>query len=110
MKFYRGKYQIPKAPRKGIHRFLLMIPAVFCVYLVLAGESGLYQIRHRSRQIQALEREIEGLKAQNANLEQEVALLQDDLATIERIARERYGMVKKNESVYMVYPKPPVKE
>ncbi len=110
MRFYRGKYQIPRAPRRGMHWVLLMIPAVFCVYLVVAGESGLYQIRYRGQQIKSLEEEIEALKTENADLEREVALLEDDLATIERIARERYGMVKANESVYMVYPKPPVRK
>ena len=42
-------------------------------------------------------------------LAEEARLLKDDLKTIERIARERYGMVKENESVYMLYPHPPEK-
>ena len=61
-------------------------------------------------QIASLEREIADLRAENERLAEQVRLLSDDLATIERIARERYGMVKENESVYMVYPHLPTEE
>ena len=55
----------------------------------------------------AVQLEIESIAEENTRLQQEAELLEKDLGTIERIARERYGMVRPNESVYMVYPSRP---
>ncbi len=107
MRFYRGNYEVPSEPRKKARRFLLASLVVLFVYLIVAGDSGIYQVWHRDGQIEALDREILVLREENARLQEEAALLKDDLKTIERIARERYGMVKANESVYMVYPQLP---
>ena len=104
MKFYRGKREFLYAPRRRVNRFLWALPALWFVYLFFAGDSGYLQIRERARQIEALRGEIETVEAENRQLEAEVEKLKNDLAIIERIARERYGMVKENETVYMVYP------
>ncbi len=104
MRFYRVKRDFLIAPRRRIYRFLWMLPALWFVYLFFAGDSGYLQIRERSRQIEAMRLENETESAENVQLETEVEMLKNDLAIIERIARERYGMVKKNETVYMVYP------
>ena len=107
MRFYRGNPQGPSSPRKKVRRLVLAMSLVFSVYLVAAGDGALYQVWHRERQIDLMRGEIEALREENARLQEEVVLLTNDLKTIERIAREHYGMVKANESVYMVYPHPP---
>jgi len=104
---YRGGNLILPTPRRRFQGLVLAIPFALCAYLFLAGESGIYQIRHRDHQIEELQLEIVSIKEENTRLEMETALLQDDLIAIERIARERYGMVMPNESIYMVYPHPP---
>ena len=104
MKFYRGKREFLYAPRRRMYRFLWALPALWFVYLFFAGDSGYMQIRERSRKIEAMYGEIETVRAENRRLETEVEMLKIDLEIIERIARERYGMVKENETVYMVYP------
>ncbi len=104
MRFYRGKREFLYAPRRRMYRFLWALPALWFVYLFFAGESGYLQIRERGRQIEGMRGEIETVRAENRRLEAEVEELKNDLAIIERIARERYGMVKENETVYMVYP------
>lgn len=106
-KYYRGGHLFWAVSRHRVRRFLLAIPVVLFGYLMIAGNTGLYQIWHRKQKIVALHQDIDSLKAENAHLEEEARLLKTDMKTIERIARERYGMVKKNESVYMVYPHPP---
>ncbi|MBX3043663.1 MAG: septum formation initiator family protein [Candidatus Kapabacteria bacterium] len=47
-----------------------------------------------------LKREIEEKNRISDSLRQEIELLKSDPATIERIAREKYGMKRKNEEVY----------
>ncbi|MDE2998827.1 MAG: septum formation initiator family protein [Gemmatimonadota bacterium] len=107
MRFYRVKRDFLNAPRRRMYRFLWVLPALWFVYLFLAGDSGYLRIRERSMQIEAMRRENETERTQNLQLEAEVELLKNDLAIIEKIAREQYGMVKENETVYMVYPATP---
>jgi cell division protein FtsB len=90
-----------------MRRFLLALPVLLTAYLFLAGDNGLFRIWDRSRQIAATRAQIAALEDGNARLLEEMDLLRNDLKTIERIARERYGMVRPNESVYMVYPARP---
>lgn len=107
---YRGRRPVlPHAGNKRLRQILIVAPVVLLVYLLTTGDSGVYQIWHQGQQIEALEKEIDALKAENASLQKDAELLTEDLAEIERIARERYGMVKKNEWVYMVYPSSPTK-
>ena len=107
---YRGNRPVlPNAGNKRVKQFLIVAPVVLLLYLLTTGDSGVYQIWHQSKQIVALETEIAQLKVANAQLKKDAELLTKDLTEIERIARERYGMVKKNEWVYMVYPSSPSK-
>lgn len=92
---------------RRIQRLLLALPIVFCVYFLIADENGLYQIRHRDAQIQMEMAAIDSLRAHNSDLAATLVLLKTEGSAIERIARERYGMVRENERVYMVYPSPP---
>ena len=110
MRFYRGNYERPSGPRKRARRILLLLPILLFSYLNFFGGNGLFKVWHRDRQIVTLAQEIEQVKGINLQLEKEAVALESDLKTIERIARERYGMVKENETVYMVYPHPPVQE
>lgn len=107
---YRGRRPIfPYGGNKRVKQFLIVAPVVLLLYLLSTGDSGVYQIWHQSQQIVALETEIANLKIANADLKEGAELLSEELTEIERIARERYGMVKKNEWVYMVYPSSPSK-
>lgn len=48
-----------------------------------------------------MEHDLKGLEAEIDSLELEIEAL-NDTTTIEKIAREKYGMGKKNEKVYHV--------
>lgn len=89
---------------------LVLSPVALTAYLLLAGEDGIFRVWRQVERIERLEAEVAQIRADNDALTTRAMLLRTDLKTIERIARERYGMVKENESVYMVYPsRPPEK-
>ena len=92
----------PAAPRQ-LHILLLILPVVVTGYLLSNTESGIPKLSGQAQRIEVLQTDIARLKQVNEALTQDIRLLTDDPNTIERIARERYGMVKDNESVYMVY-------
>lgn len=77
----------------------------FTIFFVI-GDYGLYQIYLLHKQKQALENSLVELKSEQDSLAQEKARLENDLAYIEKLARERYRMAKKGEKVFRVVEKP----
>ena len=73
------------------------------VFLSLGKRGFIAQIRVRQEK-KRLQRTIEALENRKEALEEEMEKL-DDPEYIEKIAREEYGMAKKNEKVYRVVPK-----
>jgi cell division protein FtsL len=74
------------------------------LFLLSTGKRGfLQQVRVR-RDRARIEKEIQRLKTQKMQLEEEKKKLADP-AVVEKIAREQYGMAKKNEKVLHVVPK-----
>ena len=83
-------------------KWWLMVPLVggAAYYALFGGEYGLMEARK-------LEREREREQVRLAQTRREVAALraradsvEHDSATLERIARERYGMIKEGERLY----------
>jgi cell division protein FtsB len=105
--YERNTSGVESSSSRRLHILLMVLPFVLTGYLLSSGDSGVTKLWDQTRRIEILERDIQQLAKKNADLVEEVELLTNDPKTIERIARERYGMVKDNESVYMVYPKPP---
>ena len=80
----------------------LMVPLVAgaAYYALFGGEYSLFEARklekERAREEQRLaetRREVSGLRARADSL-------QHDTATLERIAREKYGLIKEGERLY----------
>lgn len=63
-------------------------------YLFLGGDYGLFSIVSLRREIAQVKEKTSVLRAKKAALRRELQLLERDPATIERVARERLGMVK----------------
>ncbi|WP_417915253.1 FtsB family cell division protein [Candidatus Electronema sp. JM] len=57
-----------------------------------------------NRKTTALSAENEQLLQEIVQLRKEIQLLQHDVQYLEKIAREKYGMLKSNEEVYNVNP------
>ena len=95
---------------RRLRALLVILPFAMFGYLLSSGDSGVSKLWDQADRIRVLQRDIARLAKENSVLAEEARLLRDDPKTIERIARERYGMVKDNESVYMVYPSLPGKQ
>jgi len=97
--FARIKKQ--SSPRKKILRrvlFLLLFSFIF--YLYFAGDYGFFRLLSLKAQKENTILETKRLQAQNMDLQIEKEKLRDDLSYIEKVARERYGMAKKDEVIY----------
>ena len=99
------KPRMAVSPRRRIKGILFFVVLIVAAYEFVGGDYGYYRIRNQKEQIDLLRAEIRKMKSENEALRRHVSLLESDPATIEKIARERYGMIKPGESVYMVYDK-----
>jgi cell division protein FtsB len=74
---------------------------LFVLFLIL-NQHGLYRL-YKLRDEQArLEQQIQALRERSEELGMEKANLEDNLEYIERLAREKYRMVKRGEKVFRV--------
>ncbi len=86
--------------RQWAKRVLIAAVVVGAAAVLFSGRQGpltFYRTWIRTRQ---LRREIDRSNAVVDSLKEEIRRLQHDTAHIERIAREKYGMAKKNEKMY----------
>jgi cell division protein FtsB len=80
---------------------ILAVLLIMALVVTLAGVFPFRQILAQQRQVELTRAQHEALLAENARLEEELALLQTP-QEVERIARERYGLVLPGEVGYMV--------
>ncbi len=75
------------------------------VLTLITGNYGFYQIYKINREKRELEQEIARLKLEQEELIRDRERLKNDLIYIEKVAREKYSMVREGEQVYQVIPK-----
>lgn len=90
------KIKIP--PKTG--RYFSGIAIAAFIYFMLTSEDGCMKIYQTHRENRAMEKEIVQLNSTIDSLQNTLEKLRHDTAYIERIAREKLGMAKKNEKVY----------
>lgn len=80
---------------------LIGLSAYFALF---GGEYSVFEVRRiRAEQVE-LERRLSELERANDSLRSWAAALETDSATIERLARERYGMIRRGEVLYRITP------
>jgi len=69
-------------------------------YALFGGEYSLFELREARKEGLLQQRELEALRLEVDSLRAWVDSLQSDSATLERLARERFGMVREGEILY----------
>lgn len=86
--------------RKRIIAATAVVVIAGVLIMVLAGDQGALTFYRTWRQIGSLQREIVQTNKTIDSLKLEIDRLKNDTAHIERIAREKFGMVRGNEKLY----------
>jgi cell division protein DivIC len=78
--------------------------AVGCIFFLdgLVGDKGLIELVKTRHDFSALETSLQRIRAENARLREEARLLREDADTIERVARERLGLIKPGEKLFIL--------
>jgi cell division protein FtsB len=89
------------APAKVL-RILGWTIAVWFVSAILLGDAGLFSILRMKGMKSALQDEISALETQRDSVAVYNDALRNDPETVERVAREEFGMIKDGETCYRV--------
>lgn len=76
---------------------LLLLAAYYAVF---GGEYSIFEVRRARADVAAAGVELDSLRRTLDSLRARVDSLENDPATLERIARERFGMVRPGETLY----------
>jgi len=90
-----------------LRRFIL--PALIglaAYFAVFGGEYSVLEVRWARAEREELERRLAEVERVNDSLRAWGDALEADSATIERVARERYGMIREGEVLYRITPPP----
>ena len=86
--------------KKIIKRFLLLFVAVFVVYSFFSGPYGTLRLLSVLKEKKEVKIEIKELEAQIRDMEQRKERLENDSFYLEKEAREKLGMARKDEKIY----------
>jgi len=92
---------IKETPRR---RFIIIGVFIFTLILVvvLFSDYGVVNRVKLTYEINNLKSEINKENQTKDSLIKEIKLLENDYLTIEKVARQKYGMIKKNEEVILI--------
>ena len=85
----------------------LLLPAVLLVaayYAVFGGEHSLLDVRRAHAELAVVAAELDRLRVANDSLRALVDSLETDPAMLERLARERFGLIRDGEVLYRFAP------
>ncbi len=94
--------------RRIVQYTLLAIGSIFFLD-ALVGEKGLVELVKARQDFRGLETSLLRIRGENARLREEARLLREDADTIEKVARERLGLIKPGEKLFILKDVPPVK-
>lgn len=86
--------------RRIVRIALAVVLGVALYYALFGGEYSVFELRRLSQRVEQEQLRLDSLRAEVDSLEARADSLENDSATIERIARERYGMIKPGERLY----------
>ena len=102
--YLRVRRSVDITPRFA--RALLVAVVVLITLIFVAGDVGLWKLWTAQKQMKALQTKIAGLEQENSLLVAEIELLKGDSFTIEKVAREKYGYLRKGDKVYRILTPP----
>ena len=91
-----------KSPKSIKTRIILVAVAAILSYVLFWGEYNFLQLYQLNRQNNKLKAEILSTERERDELYEEIEKLKNDSSYIEKVAREKYMMGKKDEKIYVV--------
>ena len=94
------------AERRFLRRMIFIVAVLGLLWIVFAPDRGLLHYHRLHKRIDNLTRENRELAERNAELKREIERLRNDETYLEELARQKYDLLKENETVYEFKPPP----
>ena len=91
---------------RGRHLAAGVVLAAALYYALWGGEYSAFDLLRLKRDRRDAEARLARTRAEVDSLKSEAKRLENDPATIERVARERFGMIRDGETLYRFVPVP----
>ena len=89
---------------RGRHLLAGAVLAVALYYAALGGEYSAVDLLRLKRDRRGAEQDLARTRREVDSLKARARMLERDPATIERVARERFGMIREGETLYRFVP------
>ena len=96
----KPKKKLTPLQENRLLKIIIMLVVLTVVWLIFAPGTGVYSLVKQNKRTAELERQTEALIKSNEELQAEIERLKHDQAYLEQVAREKYGLLKKNERVF----------
>jgi cell division protein FtsB len=100
----RHQQGLTRNERRLLRRLLVFALVAGVLWFLFAPGSGVLRYHRLQKQLETLSQENKSLQEHNAALRKEIERLQSDEAYLEEMARQKYGLLKENETVYEFEP------
>ncbi len=107
---YRNRRPSRRSPQKGspwnrkTARWILLLLLLLTASIFFTGPNSVFKLYMLYQEREQLRKEKEALLKENRQLKETIKKLESDLEYIEKVAREKYNLKKKNEEIYLVKP------
>ncbi len=98
----RQRQSLNRREKRALARIILAVVLLSLFFFAITPGRSLRAYFSIKKKIEAVERENERLRQETAELYEAIRRLKHDDKYLEKIAREKYGMLKKNEEVYYI--------
>ena len=96
----KPKKKLTPLQENRLLKIVISLIIIAVIWLLFAPGTGVYSLMKQRRKTVELERQTEALMQSNQRLQAEIDRLTHDAAYLEEVAREKYGLLKKNERVF----------
>lgn len=96
----KPKKKLTPLQENRLLKIVIALIIVSFVWILFAPGTGVYSLMKQRSKTVELEQQTEALKKTNERLQAEIDRLMHDEAYLEQVAREKYGLLKKNERVF----------
>jgi len=96
----KPKKKLTQLQENRLLKIVIVLIAAAVLWLLFAPGTGVYSLVKMRSRTAALEQQTEELIKTNEKLKAEIDRLKNDEAYLEQVAREKYGLLKKNERVF----------
>lgn len=105
----KPKKKLTPLQENRLLKIIIVLIIMSFVWLLFAPGTGVYSLMKQRSKAVELEEQTKALMETNEKLRTEIDRLKHDQAYLEQVAREKYGLLKKNERVFD-FSKTPQKE